>query len=159
MLNLTDFSEAFPELLRVFANASHLPFSKIEYRAAYKKGQRCTSFDNLLKKQQGLPYNPGKLLPDESEYIAVITLSAEFSSSVLPYVFKVRPDGDLVYDMTFQYVKQPICKWLKLITRFVDSLPCFRQVNRTMAFKHELLQKTLDFFLFTMFRNGKFCVC
>jgi len=149
LVNLTykELHESFPEMEAVFAKASCNPFNNIAIRAAYMKGQRQMTFTNLVKKRRGLPYNPGKELPDESEYVAVITLSNVncwdgTQYTVKPYEFKIREDGAIYYKIGAEYYKQPISKWVKLISRFICNLPSIgpylRQLERTDAFKHEL---------------------
>jgi hypothetical protein len=153
-LTLKELQESFGDLEAVFKKASVAPFNNISYRPAYMKGQRQMTFTNLVKKHRGLPYNPGKELPDESEYVAVITLSHVFNGygpyhhNVKPYEFKIREDGAIYYKIGAEYYKQPIAKWVKLISRFICDLPSFgpylRQMQRTEAFKHELICRSLE---------------
>jgi len=153
-LTFKELQECFGEMEAVFAKASVTPFNKISYRPAYMKGQRQMTFNNLMKKHRGLPYNPGKELPDESEFVAVITLSHVFDGhgpyhhNVKPYEFKIREDGAIYYKIGAEYYKQPIAKWVKLIGRFVCNLPSFgpylRQMHRTDAFKHELCSRVFS---------------
>ena len=146
-LTFQELYESFGDMEDVFKKASCNPFNNITIRVAYKKGERKTTFENLLKKRRGLAYNPGILLPDESEYIAVIVLSNVncwdgTQYNVKPYEFKIREDGAIYYKIGAEYYKQPISKWVMLISRFICNLPSFgpylRQLQRTDAFKHEL---------------------
>lgn len=146
-LTFQELYESFGDMKAVFAKASCNPFNNIAIRAAYKKGERRMTLTNMLKKRRGLAYSPGILLPDESEYIAVIVLSNVncwdgTQYTVKPYEFKIREDGAIYYKICAEYYKQPISKWVKLISRFICNLPSFgpylRQLERTDAFKHEL---------------------
>jgi hypothetical protein len=150
MLTFKELEDSFGNLKAVFEKASTTPFNQICCRRAYLKGQRQMTFTNMMRRQRGLPYNPGKELPDESEYVAVIILSNVncwdgTQYTVKPYEFKIREDGAIYYKIGAEYYKQPISKWVKLISRFICDLPSFgpylRQLQRTDAFKHELFSR------------------
>lgn len=117
---------------------SKTPFTSIDLRQTRPKGFRLMDFEDRLKKQRGLPHNPGILRPDESEYVAVILLH---SNSQKDYEFKIRSDGAIYYNIGFEYTKEPISKWVNIISRFIWSLPSNRQIQRTMEFKRELFER------------------
>jgi hypothetical protein len=72
-----------------------------------------------LGRRNEIPREP---CPDESEYVAVITLSNSHNGNIKPYTFKIKEDGSFLYRIPFEYNKQPIEKWVKYIRRWLVNI-------------------------------------
>lgn len=147
-LSYEEIYDSFANFRKDFFSKPIEPFYNIEIRPAYKKGATgLMTVTNYKRWLRGLPYIHGPLLPDESEYIAVICVSG-VGPNIKPYTFKIRDDGAFMYSIPFEYNKQPISKWVKYMNNFIRSLPTFgpyyRQQMRTSAFKHELIQTCIE---------------
>ena len=136
---------SFDDLKALFRKWSTAPFTGIYFRAPYKKGEVLSfTFDqrrSLIRRR--LPV-VRQLAPDESEFIGVITLSA-IAIKDKSYVFKLRKDGSIVYQIPFEFDKQPIQKWVKLITRWFHSSYLLAPLRHRQQFdlvKEELMMKT-----------------
>ena len=131
---------SFDDLKALFRTWSTAPFTGIYFRAPYKKGEVLSlTFDQLRRRPV-----VRTLAPDESEFIGVITLSA-IAIKDKSYVFKLRKDGSIVYQIPFEFDKQPIQKWVKLIMRWFHSSYLLEPLRRRQQFnliKEELMMKT-----------------
>jgi CMP-2-keto-3-deoxyoctulosonic acid synthetase len=88
---------------------------------------------------------PREPCPDESEYVAVITLLNSDNGNIKPYVFKLKPDGSFLYRIPFEYNKQPIEKWVKYMRRWLadfEAMEAIRAQWRCDTIKQELIEKT-----------------
>lgn len=144
MLTYDEICQSFEQLRRDFHSKSAMPFYRIDIRPATKLGERQPlTMTNFKRRLNGLPLKLGNLLPDESEYIAVITLEC-WTTGIKPYTFKIRPDGAFLRVIPFEYKSQPIGKWTKFINNFIQNLPRFgsylRQLYRTRLFRDDLIR-------------------
>ena len=147
-LTFEELSSEFHLLNEVFNSGRKEPFYSIVIRRPYKDGYKyMTLMENLRRKQKGLPLKNLEYIEyKESEFIAVITLGGV----VKPYEFKIKPDGSFVYNIPFEYAKQSIGKWVKYISRWLNSLNTFsaiRQQIRCLKIRRELIERTSDFLI------------
>ena len=136
---------SFDDLKALFGTWSTAPFTGIYFRTPNKKGDLLPlTFDQMRSLiRGGLPV-VRQLAPDESDYLGVITLSAT-NINGKSYVFKLRKDGSIVYQIPFEFDKQPIQKWVKLITRWFHSSYLLAPLRHRQQFdlvKEELMMKT-----------------
>jgi hypothetical protein len=158
-INLTyeEIANSFHILKKDFYSRPIAPFNFIEIRHPYKQGQRgLMSLSNQRRFWKGLSYVPGPLLPDETDYVAVIYVCGQ-NPNIKQYEFKIRADGAFLRKIPFEYNSQPISKWEKFISKFIQNLPTFgqyfRQVNRVALFKEELMRTFTEKF----FHNSLTC--
>lgn len=148
MLTYEEIFESFAQIRTDFHSKSIEPFYQIDIRPATNLGARQPlTITNFKRWLNGLPPKVGQLLPDESEYIAVITLECR-TTGLKPYTFKIRPDGAFLRVIPFEYKSQPIGKWTKFINNFIQNLPSFgsylRQVYRTRLFRDDLIRTFVE---------------
>lgn len=128
------------------------PFNNVYIRKAYKAGDMLPSKMSLIKQFRLLRNGrrdmiPREPCPDESEYVAVITLLNSNNGNIKPYVFKIKADGSFLYTIPFEYNKQPIKKWVGIIRHWLadfEGMEGIRAQWRCDAIKQELLAKTWD---------------
>jgi hypothetical protein len=140
-LTYGEIADEFPKMQKIFHESNPKPFVNIVCRPAHEAGKREWRVQDLINRRRGLPYRNGVLLPDESEYVAVITLS---TSRTVPatdaYVFKIRPDGAVCCSPVKRFYKQSPEKWLNLISKFITGLP-FGTVHRQSLIKESVLEE------------------
>jgi len=148
--NLT-FGEIFTHfrfMVTAFLNLKNTtPFEHISCRPPVKDLDTYTSHSRRLEKYN-LPYTIPDTFPDESDFVAIITLSSNklwrcADRNDKFYEFKIRADGSIYFEPSYYYVKQPRDKWLRLVDTFILNLPMFgkflRHMKRTDIIKQELI--------------------
>jgi len=142
--------EEFDLLEAVFESGRKEPFTDIIIRRAYAPGSyQPLSLKDRRRLIKGLPVRPTEN-PDESEYIAVITLtgySSWHTSKVRDYVFKMRDDGCFTYNISYEYSRQPIAKWSTYIARWLNDIESFsglRQQQRCRKIQMELMGRVFS---------------
>jgi hypothetical protein len=146
-LTYGEIADEFSKMQQIFRDSNPKPFVNIVCRPAHEAGKREWRVQDLINRRRGLPYRNGVLLPDESEYVAVITLSTDLlypTSRTVPatdsYVFKIRPDGAVCCSPVKRFYKQSPEKWLNLISKFITGLP-FGTVQRQSLIKESVLEE------------------
>jgi len=147
------YEEVLPEyevLKAVFLTGHMEPFNNIFIRKAYKLGDMMPSkmcwsrqFNLILSGRRNMI--PREPCPDESKYIAVITLLNSNNRNIKPYEFKIARDGSFLYRIPFEYNKQPIEKWVKYIRRWLaefEAMEGIRSQLRCDTIKQELIEKS-----------------
>jgi hypothetical protein len=138
-------------LYQLFRTGRMEPFNNVYIRKAYKLGDMMPSKMSITKQfrlirsghRDMIPREP---CPDESDYIAVITLLNSNNGNIKPYEFKIAADGSFLYRIPFEYNKQPIQKWVKYIRRWLAEFKGMEGIRaqwRCDTIKQELLEKTL----------------
>jgi len=136
---------SFDDLKALFKTWSTAPFTEIYFRTPNKKGDFLPlTFDQIRSMMRSGQPVVRTLAPDESDYLGIITLIGSAAKGKT-YVFKLRKDGSVVYKIPFEFDKQPIQKWVKLISRwFIGSylLDPLRHRQQFALVKEELMMKT-----------------
>lgn len=139
--------EEFDLLKATFESGRKEPFTDIIIRRAYAPGSyQPLSLNNKRRLTKGLPIHPTEN-PDESEYISVITLTGYSSwntSKVRDYVFKMKDDGCFVYNIKYEYSRQPISKWIKYITRWLNSIDSFSGLRQQQRCKKIQMERVFS---------------
>ena len=138
----------FAALKEVFYNGRKEPFTDICIRRPFD-GSVLPPYRNICERREYDKYvrlhgvaPPLVKTPDETDYVAVITLSGY--KNVKPYVFKIRKDGAILRQVAFEYDKQSIEKWIKYIQRWMLDSYAFSELrcrNRCFQIKEELMSR------------------
>ena len=144
--------EEFDLIKTLFESGRKEPFTSINIRRAYLAGPNRNAILSSNTRRRILLGLSVKYIPypDESEYIAVITLSGYSywgKTNVRDYVFKIKQDGSFVYNIPFEYSKQSIGKWVKYIGRWlneIESMSGIRQQLRCRTIEMELKERVFS---------------